>query len=377
MTTLTRHILSYTLSLGLAGFITSAANAATPPAYVICKKTSSGAITLRVTKCKRGESRLSNFSQFRGSDGSNGSDGADGSIRVYGDGSAGALTVSSSAALSGANHQYTNIVINAGVTLTVPSGTVIRCSGTFTNNGTIATQIHAAGAYLFAASSSSTLYPALASAGPGSSVAIGSQGEFGSGAVAGGIAGVAIPTAGAAQLLHPGPNGGGGGGANFSGSGGGQGGGTITILSSGTLSNAGSIFAQGVNANSGGGGGGGIVILASKTLVTNTGTIDVSGGDGSASTVSSGAGGGGGGGIVHFISTSAPVAGTIVVNGGAVGSNTTVVSNTLRVGGAGGGSCGGEGGAGSNVSAGNASSGNTAGAAGISIMDTADPTSLF
>jgi hypothetical protein len=35
------------------------------------------------------------------------------------------------------NFQFTDLTVVPGVTLTVASGTVIRCTGTFTNNGTV------------------------------------------------------------------------------------------------------------------------------------------------------------------------------------------------------------------------------------------------
>lgn len=43
------------------------------------------------------------------------------------------------------NFQFTDFSVAAGVTLTVPSGTVIRCTGTFTNNGTIVVNTGAPG----------------------------------------------------------------------------------------------------------------------------------------------------------------------------------------------------------------------------------------
>src|SRR5712692_10304351 len=57
-----------------------------------------------------------------------------------GDGSAGNLTVSVSQnwdTTPPVNPNFANITINSGQTLTVPAGTTIRCSGTFTNNGTL------------------------------------------------------------------------------------------------------------------------------------------------------------------------------------------------------------------------------------------------
>ena len=68
----------------------------------------------------------------------NGVDGADGSIRIYGDGSAGDLLVASgSVSLSATNTQYHNIQVASGALLIVPSGTVLRATGTFVNEGTV------------------------------------------------------------------------------------------------------------------------------------------------------------------------------------------------------------------------------------------------
>src|SRR6185436_15592993 len=89
-----------------------------------------------------------------GTNGTNGMDGAaggDGQLRIFGDGSAGAKTVAADEVWTGltapTNPQFTDVTINAGTTLTVQSGTVIRCTGTFTNNGMIVVSVAAAGAF--------------------------------------------------------------------------------------------------------------------------------------------------------------------------------------------------------------------------------------
>src|SRR5204863_7637363 len=56
-----------------------------------------------------------------------------GKLRVF----RGTRTVDSSGALIDDNNQYASFTVPSGVTVTIPSGTVIRCTGTFTNNGTI------------------------------------------------------------------------------------------------------------------------------------------------------------------------------------------------------------------------------------------------
>lgn len=69
--------------------------------------------------------------------GPTGANGAYGQLRVYGDDSSRELIISGSATLLDVSSMFTDEVINNGATLTVPSGTVIRRTGTFTNNGMI------------------------------------------------------------------------------------------------------------------------------------------------------------------------------------------------------------------------------------------------
>src|SRR5262245_35538643 len=61
----------------------------------------------------------------------NGVNGAVGQLRIYGNGSAGDATVTQDiglfALVPSGNVQFRNLTINAGVTLTVPSGSVLRC----------------------------------------------------------------------------------------------------------------------------------------------------------------------------------------------------------------------------------------------------------
>lgn len=73
-------------------------------------------------------------------------EGASSGSSAYGNGSSGALAISSSQDWTDAGGdapanealQFTDITIGSGQTLTLPSGTVIRRTGTFTNNGTLA-----------------------------------------------------------------------------------------------------------------------------------------------------------------------------------------------------------------------------------------------
>lgn len=361
------------------------ADAATPR-YVICERNDSGAITLRLRRCKRTETKISNISMLTGApgtDGTDGSDGADGSIRVYGDGSAGDLLVPNTALFEADNKQFASVTIDSGVTLTVDSGTILRVSGTFTNNGTIEVRGFASGAEFSSGVATSGTAPAFSPANSGIAPLAGAQPAFGTDAatVAGGAYGLGMFEGAAMNVLNPGMLGGSGGGAGAYGNTGGKGGGTFTVLAAGAIVNNGTITANGAAGDPGsGGGGGGVIILASQTSVTNaaSATISANGGAGGASNTESGAGGGGGGGIIHLISATAPVnSGTITVGGGAAGNNATAVTSSPRSGGGGGGSCGGEGGPGSSVSALGTSSGNSLGADGFSFLTTADPTSLF
>ncbi len=358
------------------------ATAQTPAGVVICKKTSDGNLTLRNRRCRTGETKVSNISSLVGQDG------ADGSLRIYGDGSSGPLAVSSSTSFTaGSVNQFTDCSVAAGVTLTVPSGATIRCSGTFTNDGTITVSPSAYQSVQLGsiAAASGGIQAALrAPSGPGLGMGrtAGSLGGYGTNGalIAGGPAGFGMSSSTAKNILKPGLFGGGSGGTGY-GSFGSDGGGTLTILAAGAITNNGTIAANGedpVGNTGGGGGAGGIIILASKTSVTNAAgaRIEVTGSDGAAASSSRGAGGGGGGGIVHLLAPTITDAGTVDVSGGAAGASGTV-SAAYRSGGGGGGSCGGGGGAGDDVASGNSSSGAGAGTVGLSLTTQADPTSLF
>ena len=147
------------LATGLVSAYPSPSSAA-----VLCAKAKRGApvgALLIRSQCKRRETQVDPAALGllvagspgapgpRGSDGAPGSPGAtgamgasgapgvDGQLRIYGDGSAGARMVTSDEAFDDANRQYTDFTVGPGVTLTIPSGTVIRCTGVFANNGTI------------------------------------------------------------------------------------------------------------------------------------------------------------------------------------------------------------------------------------------------
>lgn len=306
---------------------------------------------------------------------------ADGS-KIYGDGSAGERIVTGDTTLSEVNTQFANFTVNTGVTLSVESGTIIRCTGTFTNNGTIEVKTHAGGGKWQGFSSShldmSRVIPA-----PGIAGSIAGFGEIGDKTtdVLKGTGAEGMTEAKAKQMLRPGPLGGGGGGIGIGNTSGTAGGGTLTVICSGPVTNSGTISADGESGDgtfiTSGGSGGGVVILTSATSISNAGTVTANGGDGSPSISSEGAGGGGGGGIVHFIAPSIPSTGTVQVSGGSAGDNSTDADAALVGGGAGGGAGAGAGGDGGGVQF-----NDTAGAAedgddGFSFTTTLDPAGLL
>jgi hypothetical protein len=326
------------------------------------------------SKCPSAFTEVLNTDQFKGQDGS---------LRVYGDGSAGALTLTSKATLNTANTQYTNVTIAQGATLIVPSGTTIRCSGSFTNKGTIEVQNYAWGGRHGSVASGiltaqgSFAHPGILPSAAGNG-ALGNTTTLTYGSP--GPTGLYGGAGQARQIVRPGPLGGGGGGAG--GFIGGAGGGTLTVLCKGAVTNQGKIEAAGATplVNFGdGGGGGGIVILASRASVTNdsSGTVDVRGGDGGDSYAGAAAGGGGGGGLVHFIAPEVNSKGIIFETGGTAGNGDAAASNSRRFGGGAGGAGYGAGGAGGSVAVSNVSGDGTKGAEGIELETLADPTSLF
>jgi hypothetical protein len=271
-----------------------------------------------------------------------GAPGVDGSLRIYGNGSAGAEVIAINESwLSGANPpvniQFSDFTVNAGVTLNVPSGTVVRCTGTFTNNGTILVSTGAVGSKRSAYNN--TMYENLmTSSHPGvtrqsaASAAVGT----GASAIQGGPGGEGLQPLQARLLVLPGTYGGGGGGSALGF--GGQGGGSFVVIAQGAIANGGAINANGIGAGGtflGGGGGGGIVVLASKTSIDNGGTITANGGPGSGGVANSLASGGGGGGIIHFLAPTINAGATSVL-GGTKGTTGVNLSGNLRSAGAGG-----------------------------------------
>jgi hypothetical protein len=269
---------------------------------------------------------------------------------LFGDGSFGNKTISANTVLADLNPQYGNFTVDAAVTLTVRSGTVIRCTGAFTNNGTIAVSTGTRGGQTIGSDSTSDS-PAARSAGVGYSEQGAGNGEFGSSASirSGGPGGGGLDESSRYIRIAAHNAGGAGGGTEFTA--GGAGGGGFTVLAFGAINVASgaAINADGLGNGAGAGGGaGGVIILASRTSITVLGAdvLTARGATGGVQSSSGGIGGAGGGGIVHCISpsNSIPPASVNVGGGGAMPNGPFgIVTASPRSGGGGGGACGGDG----------------------------------
>lgn len=314
----------------------------------------------------------------QGATGAAGADGKDGALRIYGDGSGLAHVVSANESWLTSppdSLQFTDFTIDAGAYLGVPSGTIIRVTGTFTNNGTLAAIEAITGQDELVAGAPPSPAP---QSGIGMTSAASAQIGAATTFVRGGGGGRGITTRLQARMvLNPGPKGGGGGGSTLMGRGG-DGGATVIVLAHGAIVNSatGNINANGYPADfGGGGGGGGVVILASATSVTNDGTIEAHGGDAMGIAMMSGAGGGGGGGIIHLLAPTI-TQGTCNVSGG-MGGGAGTVMNDPRGGGGGGGGAGGFGGSGGGVQTNGTAAAGQNGQQGWALTTTGDPSSLF
>lgn len=323
----------------------------------------------------------------QGPAGSTGPQGTPGAQAIYGDGSAGDLTIESTAPLrnlavgygslpQGANLMFRNVSIN-GV-LIVASGTTIRATGDITigPSGIIA---------INPVQQTQTVNP------PSAGIAYSAAGDY--------QGGRGLDLGRSALLTRFDLSGGGGGfrprttnpGAYV----GGEGGGRIILAALGNITVNGLIDAIGRNATisggtalpGGGGGAGGVVTLLARgqLSVGSNGFIRANGGNGANAVAGAsgqlyGGGGGGGGGIVQFLSTMAPsISNTsnIVVSGGAAGSSAVSGTATvLAAAGGGGGASGGDGGDGtqSTLAVGAAEPGSTGD---ISTTVTPQPELLF
>lgn len=306
----------------------------------------------------------------RNRDGAFNADDCGGQIALFGDASSGDLTLTADADWSApgaapALLNFANLVVPAGVTLTVPSGVVLRCTGDVLIDGAIVGTGGAVGGDLDFNAENADLFQFPALRAPDAGVARGPAG-FGEIDDAGRDARPGTGAVGLnalqARMLRANPFGGGGG----AGDGAGTGGASITLIARGAITLNGSISCNGGPAlgSGGGGGGGGVVILASNVAINLAGAVAARGGPGGAvGTISIGSdanavpvvavagGGGGGGGIVHLVAPSIAIApnAAVDITGGAGGLGLRTVAPITRMGGGGGGACGGNGGDGGAV----------------------------
>jgi hypothetical protein len=298
----------------------------------------------------------------------------------YGDGGDGSPPIVDGASLQ-ALRNYQDVIIPVGATVTVASGTTIRCRGRFENHGRIVVSPGSpgGGALLSTASFDTQIYPPSVLVERGDArTAPTSPGATNSQPVAGAQGGLGLGDSVQSLPLSHYRLGGGGGSGTF-GVLGGPGGGVFRVLARGPVVNAGRIDAHGgspslnrtglsgADGAGGGGGGGGVVVLASGTSVENAtptdagdpstgGVVDVSGGDGGVADVVGGAGGGGGGGLVVFCAPAIVSNGTTLLQAGLSGFPKLTPDNPTAYvywcGGGGGGACVGTGGGGGPVRAG-------------------------
>jgi len=309
---------------------------------------------------------------------------------VFGDGSAGARFVGTDEVLGDPNLSFTDFAVAPGVTLTVPSGTVIRCTGSFTNDGTIVVEPAAAGGRRTVITGGVTTAGTEIPAHPGLAAAAAQAGDIGDPTIAlfGGAGAPGIGLVAARQLVQPALVAGGGGGASgldlvdgVTDDRGSDGGGAFFVYAAGSLVNRGAIVADGAG-DAGGGGAGGLVVLASRTRIEQASgaLLRAAGGVGEGGDSNEAPSGGGGGGIAHLLAPAIDDAGAIDVSGGPAGAlSQFAVSAVQRAGGGGGGAFGGAGGRGGSLGSGvpPAVTGAEPGAAGVVLRTLADPASLL
>ena len=230
---------------------------------------------------------------------------------------------------------FTSVNISAGTTLTVSGGAFLTINAT--GNVTVAGTISLNGKGYAQRSG-----PGVGTTPPSCGTYVTCGGGGGGNGGAGGAGGGGYAGGGTYSTEDMGSGGGGGGGA---------GGGGIKIASSGTISNSGTISANGgTPADSGGGGSGGYIKLNGNTVI-NTGTISANGSNGGSGGIGVDSyghatrwygGGGGGGGRIIFAGNSITQGTTTVTLGsggpdggtgvaGSAGSNGSVstTSNNL------------------------------------------------
>jgi len=343
----------------------------------------------RPTKCLSGEVLAES-----GATGATGPAGADGQMRVYGDGSAGALVVSTDGGLfdnyaADGNLQFSSLTVQSGKTLGVTGGTIIRVSGDVTINGFLNVLLQGWSGKLVASTStfSTSQAPVYQQPSQGIASTIPGIGQIGTSSAdrLGGRAGLRRTFPESFQVLSDLLLLGGGGGApghidELAGVGGGSvmivAGGTVTVASGGGIDA--DAFINEAN-NGAGGAGGGVVVIAAKTAITQAGTIWARGSSGNRAGVQAGSGGGGGGGLIILASPTITVTGANLVTGGdggvSVGAGT--ITQSPRIGGGGGGASAGFAGAGGTASSDGSCSGGGDGGDGKVYQLNVDPTAML
>lgn len=233
---------------------------------------------------------------------------------VYGDGSDGNVTISSSASIT-RDMFYDNLIITNNGDLNT-SGYRVFVRGTLTNNGTIGRPGKDVG---------NTIATGGAALSPGT---LGGSGAGGTGSTSA----TPLPGINGTSLNHSlGGSGGDGDSSYTSGDGGiaSQASATPRMLpvallmtdfpATDSIQGGAAGGGDGTRTGVGGGSGGGVVMIAAKKII-NRGTITARGGSGGGSPgscpVSAGAGGGGGGGVIVLVYSSLEGTGTISASGG-------------------------------------------------------------
>jgi hypothetical protein len=286
--------------------------------------------------------------------------------------------------LSTGNTAYRDFFVEAGGTLTVPSGTVIRVTGGGCDiAGTLSISTGSGGGKRPDVSTGFGMDRGFSPAHAGISRRSAGFGDISQSVdtVIGGSGGLGLESEQAMQIRYPGLFGGGGGAPGLVETGG-AGGGSFVLLCEKPIRISGTVSANGFSAlgAGGGGGAGGVVVFGSENrIVAAAGSsITAAGGDGGPAAANSAPGGGGGGGIVYLIAPNISTSGSISVLGGSAQSGGSgVVQNQVRSGGGGGGACGGNGGDGGNINSDLSHSVSLAGSAGHNLRARVSPRYIF
>ena len=255
-----------------------------------------------------------------GATGPAGPAGPAGPTTAFGDGSAGALTISAntnwatSGFPNGGNLQFSSLTVDAGQTLTVPNGTTIQVTGAANINGTIlvlpaVVQGEALGLFVDGITKQTLRRSANGSTFDNPGLTQAEVQQIRETPTLPGGSGLSTTNRGVLVVANQV---------------GGAGGGAFGLKAQGGINVTGTINANGLT-GSGGGGAGGIILLAwgQGSTFANTGTITAVGAAGANGATSLGASGGGGGGIVRLIGPGAATTRTITVTGGAAGTGGT------------------------------------------------------